>query len=210
MYRTQYLLQNIQIPSNVESIIIPFASHTYLLPYISNTDHIRIEMYDTYPIARFITYRDVLMLPPDYNNKFVLSKPPNKPVFRSSKLYEKYHLDNVYKCFIYSIIDANCCGGIMIIPFIFWCSPLINDKLLRKQFVSKYDILVMNIFNGVVCDFQNIMTCCFLFKKRRPSNTEQCHTKCHIYPNHYQFDYTFDKCNDYTYKFDVQKLQQNI
>lgn len=210
MYQTQYIFQNINIPTDVKCIIIPFASQEHILPYIVNTNIIQIEMYDIHPKARYIKKQDILMHPPNYNDKFVLSKPPNKPVLRSSKLYKKYHQTNVYKCFIYSIINANCSGGIMIVPFIFWCSQIKSDKKLRRKFIDKYDILIMNIFNGIVCDFQNIMTCCFLFKKRHPSIVEQCHTKCHIYPDHYQFDYTFDQLNDYTYSYDSVNFQQDI
>ena len=211
MLQMLYLLQNIEFPDNIERYVIPFASNGDFLPCIFTSKMIEIEMYDLYPTADFIQQRDVLLNPPDYSGKFILSKPPNKDVLENSILYQKYHMDNTYKCFIDSIIDTKCCGGVMIIPFIFWCSQTPSDSELRRRFLAKYYIHTMNIYDGKVCNFKNIKTCSFKFAKRRsiifeppspPSPPSPHQTHCHIYPGDAKFDYTFNRYNNYAY---VQK-----
>ena len=219
MLQLQHILQNIVIPDNIMKYVIPFTHHGEFLPCIFTSKRIEIEMYDLYPIAHFIQSRDVLMNPPDYYGKFILSKPPNKDLLETSQLYQKYKQNNVYKCFIDSIIEKKCIGGVIIIPFVFWCSSKQTDKKLRRRFLKKYTIPVMNIFNGVVCDINNLITCSFQFVKRRSichspnspnsPNSPQT-TQCHIYPHNYIFDYVFDKNNDYTYIYNNAKQKRKI
>ena len=204
MLQIQYMLQNMKFPQNINCFVIPFSNRGQLLPCILTSKMVDIEMYDLYPNANFILQRDVLINPPIYDNKYVISKPPIHEIPENSILFQIYHQNNTYKCFIDSIINTKCCGGVMIIPFIFWCSSASYDMELRQRFLHRYHIPVMNIFNGIVCNFRNSMTCCFQFVKRRSLSAESPPsplqaTRCHIYPGNNVFDYTFEKNNGYAY-----------
>lgn len=201
----QYLLQNMNFPFDMNCLVIPFSNKGELLPCILTTKRIDVEIYDLHPTTNFILQRDVLINPPTYDDKFVLSKPPDEEISENSILFQIYHQNNTYKCFIDSIINTKCSGGVLIIPFIFWCSVTSYDLELRRRFLRKYHILVMNIFNGIVCDLKNSMTCCFQFAKRSSLSSESPPssphpTHCHIYPNDDSFDYTFNKNNNYAYQ----------
>ena len=87
--------------------------------------------------------RDTLLNPLNYNNKFIITNPPylarNKSQDKS--IFDKYKTNDLYKCFIQSIINNNCNGGILIIPLNFFSSIRKSDIDLRKHFLKIYDII---------------------------------------------------------------------
>ena len=85
-------------------------------------------------------------------------------------LFNKYNTNDLYKCFIKQIISDVCNGGIVIIPLNFWCSIRKADIELRRDFLEKYNVIRMNIFEEQVFDDTRYTTCSFLFMKRK--NTE--------------------------------------
>ena len=62
--RYEYILQNMNIPSNISNIIEPFAGNGDLLNFIENED-INIECFDIDPKKPFINRRDTLVNPPE-------------------------------------------------------------------------------------------------------------------------------------------------
>ena len=130
----EYILQGMVIPNNVKHIIEPFTGNGDLLN-ITNENH-NLECYDIDPKTEHTIKRDTLKTPPQYNNKFVLTNPPylarNKN--KSKDLYDKYNVNDLYKCFIKSIINDPCIGGIIIIPLNFMSSIRKADVDLRKGF----------------------------------------------------------------------------
>ena len=54
---------------------------------------------------------------------------------KSKVLYDKYNTNDLYKCFIISLINSGCIGGIMIIPN-FICSIRKADIDLRRSFLK--------------------------------------------------------------------------
>ena len=70
----KYILQNLNIPDDIENIIEPFTGNGDLLNFISNDKN--IECYDIEPKKDFIIKRDTILNPPDYKGKFILTNPP--------------------------------------------------------------------------------------------------------------------------------------
>ena len=71
----EYILQGFSVPNHINHIIEPFAVNVDLLKFIENKKY-SIECYDIEPKQDFITTRDTLTEPPDYNNKFIITNPP--------------------------------------------------------------------------------------------------------------------------------------
>ena len=200
----KYILQNLNIPDNINNIIEPFTGNGDLLNFISNDKN--IECYDIDPKKDFIIKKDTILNPPNYNNKFILTNPPylarNKS--KNKTLFDKYNYNDLYKCFIHQIIDSECLGGILIIPLNFWCSIRKNDISLRKDFVKKFSIIHMNIFEEKVFDDTSYTICSFQFELKNNNNIE-----CTIYPNNKKISFKLNKKNNYTIGGKIYKLQHD-
>ena len=174
-----YILQSCTIPNNVNEIIEPFAGNGDLLNFINNKKKYTIEAYDIDPKKSFIKKRDTLKNPPDYTNKFILTNPPylarNKN--KNKEIYNLYNCNDLYKCFIKSI-NVRCLGGIIIVPLNFLTSIRTSDTELRREFLDKFNIIHVNIFEEQVFDDTSYTVCVIQFEQ---GNT---HTfPCHFYPS---------------------------
>jgi hypothetical protein len=142
-----YILQNFIIPQNISTIIEPFCGNGDLLNFIDKDKYI-IECYDIDPKKDFIIQKDTIKEPPDYKNKYLLTNPPylarNK--CNHKELFDKYNVNDLYKCVIKEIIINSPIGGILIIPLNFWSSIRESDIELRKDFLEKFNIIQLNIF----------------------------------------------------------------
>jgi len=164
----EYILKNMFIPDNVKNIIEPFAGNCDLIKFIKNKDLYNIEYYDIEPKKDFIIHRDTLNNPPIYENKFVLTNPPYLARNKSNDkiIFEKYDENDLYKCFIRELIINNPVGGIIIIPLNFWSSIRKNDIELRKDFLNKFKVLLINIFEENVFEDTSYSVCSFQFVKK--------------------------------------------
>lgn len=158
----QHILDGMTIPDDVQ-IIEPFAGKCDLLKFVKNC-HKSIECYDIDPIDK-VKKRDSLLNPPSYKDKFVLTNPPylarNKS--KNKAIFDKYDVNDLYKCFIKSIMIDKCLGGILIIPLNFWSSIRKCDVELRKQFLDIYIVSRINIFEEQVFDDTTYTICAFQF-----------------------------------------------
>ena len=143
-----YILKNMSIPKNITHIIEPFAGNGDLLNFIKNKECYTIEQYDIEPKNECIIMQDTLKQPPCYHNKFILTNPPYLARNKNSnkEIYDMYGANDLYKCFILSIIENKCKGGIIIVPLNFICSIRQSDINLREKFLNTYSIIKMNIF----------------------------------------------------------------
>ena len=194
-----YILQNITIPSNVEHIVEPFTGEGDLINYIKHFDiQYNIEMYDIDPKTNSTIQRDTLQNPPQYTNKFVITNPPYLARNKSNKkeIYDKYNVNDLYKCFIVSLIDTPCNGGIIIIPLNFISSTRKNDILLRENFLSVYSIIQINIFEERVFSDTSCTVCSLLFIQNM--NNEKNDINIDIYPSKINIKTKLNKENNYT------------
>jgi len=151
----QYILQGLSAhPSDSRCIIEPFAGRGDLLDWISETKGtLRVEAYDIDPKREDIAVRDTLLDPPNYDGSWIITNPPylarNK--CESKIVFDKYGTNDLYKCFINSLTEGECCrGGILIIPAGFFLSPRPVDAKCRNAFLTKYKLLKVNYFEETV------------------------------------------------------------
>jgi hypothetical protein len=210
-YTTNYksILQNMCVPEGITDIIEPFAGNGDLLNFLEKKNY-NIECYDIEPKKEWIIKQDTLLVPPDFSNKFVITNPPylarNK--CKNKTLFDKYKTNDLYKCFIQILIDSNCLGGILIIPLNFLCSIRKSDILLRENFLKKYTITAINIFEEQVFDDTAYSICCFQFFKC--NDKYNCNNiRCFIYPSNKQINISFNTLNNFTIGGEIYSLEQN-
>jgi hypothetical protein len=196
-----YILTDMKIPDNVVNIIEPFCGNGDLLRFIPDKSRFVIECFDIEASHDFIVERDTIMNPPCYENKFVITNPPylarNKS---SSKIsFDKYDVNDLYKCFIKEIISNTCMGGILIIPLNFWSSIRVSDITLRKMFLNIYNIIKINIFEERVFEDTSYTVCAFQFEKRNTEALLLPSSNVHItiYPSKKIIDATLCLENNY-------------
>jgi hypothetical protein len=203
----EYIFSNMEIPNNVKTIIEPFVGNGDLLKFI-NKDNYNLEIYDIDPKITDTIKQDTLKNPPDYTDKFILTNPPYLAKNKSNKkdIYEKYRCDDLYKCFIISIISNVCQGGIIIIPLNFLSSIRKADIELRKKFLEKYSIQIINIFEEQVFDDTSYTICSIYFTKKFDKINN---IKIYIYPSKKEMNINLTPENNYTIGGEIYNLPQN-
>ena len=204
-----YILKNMSIPDGVVNIIEPFAGKGDLMGFIKNKSKYNIELYDIDPKCEGTVQRDTLNTPPDYTDKFVLTNPPYLARNKSKankELYDKYNCNDLYKCFITNLLDNECMGGIIIIPLNFISSIRKADIDLRKRFLEKYTIILINIFEEQVFDDTSYAICSMQFKSKE---ADVLKIKVNIYPSNIDIDLELTKFNNYTIGGEIYDLPVN-
>jgi hypothetical protein len=204
----QYILQNLCIPDNVENIVEPFAGNCDLLQFITDKNKYNIECYDIDPKNDNTIMQDTIENPPNYDNKFILTNPPylarNKS--KDKKLFDKYDVNDLYKCFIINLISSKPLGGILIIPLNFWSSIRKSDIQLREQFLNNFDILHINIFEEQVFDDTSYTICSFQFERKSGKDKM---INIGIYPIKGHINVLLNNDNNYTIGGEIYNLPQN-
>jgi hypothetical protein len=203
-----YILEGFKIP-NICNIIEPFAGNGDLLKFIQNSSKYTIECYDIQPKHDFIIKRDTLKNPPNYSNKWILTNPPylarNK--CNDKQIFDKYLVNDLYKCFIKEILTNICIGGILIIPLNFFSSIRPMDVELRKNFTNIYNILTIKIFEENVFDDTTYTVCAFQFEHRKK---EIISTNIFIKPSNKQIlNFVFNNENNYTIGGEITMLPKS-
>lgn len=138
------------------------------------------EKYDIDPKCPGVVVRDTLMNPPTYNGKWVITNPPylarNKA--QDKTIFDKYTSDDLYKCFIRTLIRDPPEGGILIVPLNFWCSTTTTQ--LSDIFVKLFWVETMNVFEEQVFDDTTYTVCSFKFHR---GDTGGRPTGVHLYPS---------------------------
>ena len=188
----EYILQNMKIPDSIINIIEPFTGNGDLITFIekeqvSNNVSYNIECYDIEPTKSYIVKQDTIENPPNYNNKYLITNPPylarNK--CKNKLLFDKYDVNDLYKCVIKEILTNICLGGIFIIPLNFWSSIRVADINLRRAFLEKYNVLLLNIFEEQVFDDTTYTICSFQFELKENSTNNELTNSLNIivYPS---------------------------
>lgn len=168
----EYILEGfLQPPTTVRCIIEPFAGKGDLLNWFK-TD-ILIEAYDIEPKRDDIVQRDTLLNPPNYEDSWVLTNPPylarNKN--ENKEVYEKYQTNDLYKCFLTTLIG--CKGGILIIPAGFFLSPRDIDVRCRHNFMKQYKLTKVKYFEEQVFEDTTTTVVAIAFEKSPIELTSQ-------------------------------------
>jgi len=155
------------IPPNIQ-IIEPCVGEGDLLRLVKANP---IETYDIRDMSKNkhpnFTKMDILKTPPSYFNKFVLTNPPylarNKTDDKT--VFDTYEENDLYKCFIRTIIMDPPNGGILIVPLNMWCSIRKSDTKLRRDFMAKFNVIKFKMFKTQVFDDTSYNICCFQFEQ---------------------------------------------
>ena len=142
---SSYILDGFEKPpDDIKYVIEPFAGKGDLVNWVKklNCDVI-IHSFDIDPKNDNIIKRDTLLNPPDYNNTWIITNPPflarNKS--KDKTLFDLYKTNDLYKCFIKSVVNQNNCrGGIFIIPAGFFFSSREIDVKCRDSFMKNYKL----------------------------------------------------------------------
>ena len=208
----EYILQGINIPHTIKNIIEPFAGNGDLITFIEkeqNKNNVKyiIECYDIEPKKNYIIKKDTIKNPPNYTNKYLITNPPylarNKS--KDKSLFNKYDVNDLYKCVIKNILTNICLGGIFIIPLNFWSSIRIADIELRKSFLEKYKIILLNIFEEQVFNDTSYTICSFQFELIK--NNDNNELNIIVYPSKTRITVELTSNNNFMIGGDIYNLK---
>lgn len=177
---SDYILQNLKLPDNM-TIIEPFAGNGDLINYVEkNIKNPIIFAYDkeitnnNYNIIK----KDTLLEPLNYDNCYIVTNPPYLARNKSKNkiIFNKFNQNDLYKCFIHQLNQSNnLLGGILILPLNFFSSVRISDIQLRQNFLEKYYIGKVNVFEERVFEDTSCAVCSFNFfkKEQKEQNTQE-------------------------------------
>jgi hypothetical protein len=211
----EYILQNMKIPDSIINIIEPFTGNGDLITFIEKQEKINnvnynIECYDIEPTKNSITKQDTIKNPPTYNNKYLITNPPylarNK--CKTKSLFDKYDVNDLYKCVIKEILTNVCLGGIFIVPLNFWSSIRVADIKLRQVFLEKYNVLLLNIFEEQVFDDTTYTICSFQFELKQNTNSENTNIlNITVYPSKTIIETELNNTNNFMIGGAIYNLQ---
>lgn len=191
-----------QVPDNTR-VIEPFCGQGHLLNFSGVKN---VECYDIEPQISGTIERDTILCPPDYKNKYVITNPPYLARNKSStkSYFDKYNVNDLYKCFIKELITNTPIGGILIIPLNFWSSIRKSDIDLRRQFLSVFNVHRLNIFEERVFEDTSYTVCSFQFSIGVSGKIDT-----YIYPSQKNIKLALNKSNNYTIGGEIYKLEQS-
>ncbi len=157
-------------------------------------------------------YRDTLVFPPNYKNKYIITNPPflAKNKAKDKALFEIFkEYDDLYKIAMSTFVDAN--GGIIITPLNLFTDE--KSKNIRNKFFQIFQIERLNIYLDSMFDNTDYNVCSFAFKKHQGFLKEQT-IPTFIYSNKVLIkERTFDIKKENNYRFggtffsDIKKVK---
>ena len=206
----KYILNGFTIPNKIINIIEPFAGNGDLKNFIDKDDkQYQVEYYDIQPKQDYIIKKDTLNNPPDYKNKFLITNPPYLARNKSNdkSIFNKYDVNDLYKCLVKELLTNICLGGILIIPLNFWSSIRKNDIKLRELFLEKYNIVLLNIFEEKVFEDTTSTICSFQFEIKNDNKENKINIM--IYPSKNKIETILNDDNNYLIGGGIYKLKLN-
>jgi hypothetical protein len=214
----KYILDGMIIPKNTKTIVEPFVGAGDLLNFVKkskvNLKVVKLKCYDIDPpeehskLIKKIETRDTLKNPPSYKDSFILTNPPylarNKS--KDKSLFDQYHTNDLYKCFLINLINNRCQGGIVIIPLNFWSSIRMADCHLRRDFLRVYSIIRINVFEERVFQDTSYTVCSFQFQVGPHKGPIQAH----IYPSKTEISFSLNEKNNYTIGGSIYNLKNRL
>lgn len=201
-----YMFEGLTYPPTDELVIEPFYGNGDLVKNIEN----KTVKYDIDPNDDVI-YRDTLYSPPDYNEKYVMTNPPflAKNKAHQKDIFQIYNRDDLYKCFLQSLINNPPKGGILVLPLNFWCS----DVHMRKAFLKHFKVHRVNVFEEDMFANTTYTVCAFSFEYEHllkyPIEDQVRRIPMTFYPNKISKEFLLSKKNNFTIGGHIYRLPQN-
>ena len=196
-YTTKYahIFQGLDIPKG-SVVIEPFSGTGQLCAWAATKGFFNIESYDLDPKTTMAKKRDSILDPPDYEDKFVVTNPPflalNKT--ENKEPFEKWGTNDLYKCFVLSMVEGNCAGGSIILPLNFFCDDRRTE--VRDKFLSKYTVERLNIFEEIVFDDTDYTICSLQFRRSAQEN-DSATINAYIFPGKTNIKINLTKSNNW-------------
>ena len=148
-------------------LIDPFAGDWDLLKDFKNEK----EAYDIDPKNDKTIKRDTLLEPVDYRDRFIITNPPflNSNKTKNKEVFELYGVDDLYKASLKTIIKTGE-RGIIILPAAFWFNEKSSE--IRKEFLEKFKVEAVDIFNEVMFEESTYTVCSFYFEANKFKNEQ--------------------------------------
>lgn len=153
--------------------IDPFAGEWDLLNWAQKNGAKDLIAFDIEPTNEETTFNDSLLNLPDCSNRFLISNPPylaaNKSKGRGREYFEKWKMNDYYKCHLAALQSQNVERGIMIIPSNFWCE---SSTVARSLFLSHYRVIEAKYWTEpIFCNATTGITA-FVFERKNNGNEE--------------------------------------
>jgi len=92
--------------------------------------------------------------------------------------------NDLYKCFLISLLNSGCRGGALVLPANFWYSDI--NLSLRRQFLTVYAVDRINIFEEQVFTDARVTVCSFSFFSKKLLSADP-KTEVRFYPQNQIF-----------------------
>jgi hypothetical protein len=152
--RVGYILDGFDRPPPGTRIVEPFAGAGDLIDWLGTEAGYAVHAFDIDPKRPEVLQRDTLADPPCYADAWVLTNPPYLARNKSGPkdIYDQYETNDLYKCFIRSLVHQGCLGGILIIPAGFFFSSRDVDARVRDEFLRMFRLTRVRYFEETVFD----------------------------------------------------------
>jgi hypothetical protein len=162
------LLKDVEKPPMGSIVAIPFAS-LQLIDWLG-PGYINMA-YASEPRTSHIFNRDCLANPPKYSGAYILSYPPwnRKNDSDDKSLFDKYNTDNLYKCFIKTLLADPPLGGTIVVPFSVFSGTRDSEIKRRTKFLQIYAIKQLHIYNETLINGFIPMVLTFIRRNEHPS-----------------------------------------
>lgn len=121
-----------------------------------------------------ITTQNTLKNPVVYTGSLLMMNPPylgKNKTREHSDVFAKYNCDDLYKCYINTMLNNPPNEFMIIVPLNFLCALRKADCRLRELFIRKFNILRVNVFNEQVFDDTTYTVCSIHGTKRDVTST---------------------------------------
>jgi len=205
-----YILDGFSLPpTDIRCIVEPFFGKGDLFEWLKNNGcNTEIEAYDIEPNNKDVIKKDTLLNPPNYNNVWIITNPPYLARNKCEKkeIYELYNTNDLYKCFIISVVKQNNCrGGIFIIPAGFFFSPRDIDVRCRDAFMKNFKITKVKYFEEKVFNDTTTTIVAFSFEKSNIELSQQ-NVDWIMMPSNIQITFNMTSLNNWIIGGDIYNL----
>lgn len=206
-----YIFQNM-VPLKTHTVVIdPCAGDGDLIEFVQNLGDFKAIMYDCDPTKIKCETRNTLLNPVDYSDTLLVMNPPylsnvQNKLPENATIYEQYGKDDLFKCYVQTMLNYPPVEFMIILPLNFLCSIRVADRNLRRQFFQKFDILRINIFNEQVFPDTTYNVCSIHGKNLISNSNKSSIIPTAIFPQKNEINLVLSEENGYLIGGEIYEL----